>query len=104
MSPDATRDRGAVTALLLALLAGALFFTGLGAVGLFDADEPAYAQAAREMLARGDWVTPTFNEVPRFDKPVLFYWLIMLSYSLFGVGELAVRCWSAATSELEADR
>ncbi len=95
MSPDTTRVRGAVPALLLALLASALFFAGLGAVGLFDADEPAYAQAAREMLARGDWVTPTFNGAPRFDKPVLFYWLIMLSYSLFGVGELAVRCWSA---------
>ena len=43
--------------LTLALLASALFFVKLGTPGLFDADEPAYAGAAREMLERGDWVT-----------------------------------------------
>ncbi|MBI4536465.1 MAG: glycosyltransferase family 39 protein [candidate division NC10 bacterium] len=47
------------------------------------------------MLARGDWITPTFNGAPRFDKPVLFYWLIMGSYAGFGVSEFAVRLWSA---------
>jgi hypothetical protein len=80
---------------MILLLAGTLFFVRLGAVGLFDADEPAYAQAAKEMLARGDWVTPTFNGTPRFDKPILFYWLILLSYRVFGITEFAVRCWSA---------
>jgi 4-amino-4-deoxy-L-arabinose transferase-like glycosyltransferase len=81
--------------LLLVLLAGTLFFLRLGTPGLFDADEPAYAQAAREMLERGDWVTPHFNGRPRFDKPILFYWLIMVSYRLFGITEFAVRFWSA---------
>jgi len=80
---------------LLILLASALFFLGLGATGLFDADEPAYAGAAREMLERGDWVTPYFNGQPRFDKPILFYWLILLSYRVFGITEFAVRFWSA---------
>lgn len=84
----------------LALLTGGLYFAGLGGVGLFDADEPAYAQAAREMLERGDWITPTFNGTPRFDKPVLFYWLITLGYRLLGVTELAVRCWSALAGML----
>jgi 4-amino-4-deoxy-L-arabinose transferase-like glycosyltransferase len=77
------------------LLASALFFLGLGTPGLFDADEPAYAGAAREMLERGDWVTPYFNGQPRFDKPILFYWLILLSYRVFGITEFAVRFWSA---------
>jgi 4-amino-4-deoxy-L-arabinose transferase-like glycosyltransferase len=72
-----------------------LFFFRLGTPGLFDADEPAYAQAAREMLETGDWVTPHFNGRPRFDKPILFYWLIALSYRVFGVTEFAVRVWSA---------
>ena len=67
----------------------------LGTPGLFDADEPAYAQAAREMLARGDCVTPYFNGQPRFDKPILFYWLIIVSYEVFGITEFAVRFWSA---------
>jgi len=77
------------------LLSGTLFFFHLGTPGLFDADEPAYAQAAREMLESGDWITPHFNGRPRFDKPILFYWLISLSYRLFGVTEFAVRFWSA---------
>ena len=89
------RSQGLPVSVGLLALSVALFFIGLSATGLFDADEPAYAQAAREMLERGDWVTPTFNGAPRFDKPVLFYWLIMLGYSLFGIGEFAVRCWSA---------
>jgi 4-amino-4-deoxy-L-arabinose transferase-like glycosyltransferase len=76
-------------------LSGSLFFFRLGTPGLFDADEPAYAQAAREMLETGDWITPHFNGQPRFDKPILFYWLITLSYRLFGVTEFAVRFWSA---------
>ena len=36
--------------ILLVLFSARLFFFRLGATGLFDADEPAYAQAAREML------------------------------------------------------
>jgi 4-amino-4-deoxy-L-arabinose transferase-like glycosyltransferase len=87
--------RGAATLLVLLLLAGTLFFFRLGTPGLFDADEPAYAQAAREMLETRDWITPHFNGRPRFDKPILFYWLITLTYRVFGVTELAVRFWSA---------
>lgn len=81
--------------LALVLLSGALFFLRLGTPGFFDADEPAYAQAAREMLDGGDWITPHFNGQPRFDKPVLFYWLLTLGYHLFGATEFAARFWSA---------
>jgi hypothetical protein len=95
MIPLLTRHRNTCILFALAGLATLLYFVGLGAHGLFDADEPAYAQAAREMGERGDWVTPTFNGRPRFDKPALFYWLILASYALFGVTEFAVRCWSA---------
>jgi len=83
------------TLLALLILSGTLFFFRLGTPGLFDADEPAYAQAAREMLESGDWITPHFNGRPRFDKPILFYWLITLSYRIFGVTEFALRFWSA---------
>lgn len=48
------------------------------------------------MLLSGDWITPHFNFQPRFDKPVLFYWLIVLAYKWFGIGEYAARFWSAA--------
>ncbi len=88
-----TRDGGAVA--LLILLSLLLFFHRLGSLGLFDADEPAFAEAAREMLVSGDWITPQFNFQPRFDKPILFYWLIVLAYKAFGIGEFAARFWSA---------
>jgi 4-amino-4-deoxy-L-arabinose transferase-like glycosyltransferase len=87
--------RDLILVLGLLSLAAILFFFHLGATGLFDADEPAYAEAAREMLAQNDWVTPTFNGQLRPDKPILFYWLLLGSYRVFGVTSLAVRCWSA---------
>jgi 4-amino-4-deoxy-L-arabinose transferase-like glycosyltransferase len=94
--PKSAEHHGAtVVLLILLILSGTLSFFRLGTPGLFDADEPAYAQAAREMLETGDWITPHFNGLPRFDKPILFYWLITLSYRVFGVTEFAVRFWSA---------
>ena len=89
------RQKRTATLLALLVLSGILFFFRLGTPHLFDADEPAYAEAAREMVRTGDWITPRFDGQPRFDKPILFYWLIALSYTLLGVTEFAVRLWSA---------
>jgi 4-amino-4-deoxy-L-arabinose transferase-like glycosyltransferase len=66
--------------LLLMASCGFLLFYGLGAFGLLGADEPRYAQVAREMLDRGDWVTPTLNGKPWLEKPPLYYWQAMLAY------------------------
>src|SRR5208283_1143977 len=66
---------------LLIAFCGFLFFYGLGAFGLLGADEPRYAQIAREMLDRSDWVTPVLNGKPWLEKPPLYYWQAMLSYS-----------------------
>jgi 4-amino-4-deoxy-L-arabinose transferase-like glycosyltransferase len=73
-----------------------LFFFGLGAFGLVGADEPRYAQIAREMLARHDWIVPTFNGQPWLEKPVLLYWREMIAYSIFGVHDWAARIPAAA--------
>lgn len=73
----------------------ALFFLGLDAVPLTDIDEGAFAEASREMLARGDWVSPWLLDVPRFDKPALIHWLQMTSFSIFGVNVWAARLPSA---------
>lgn len=81
-------------ALLLAL-AGLLFFLNLGTMGLTDRDEGRNAEAGREMLETGDWVSPTFNYEPRYAKPAFVYWLMGLSYRLFGVNEFAARFPSA---------
>jgi 4-amino-4-deoxy-L-arabinose transferase-like glycosyltransferase len=80
---------------LLTVLAGLLFFLGLGSMGLTDRDEGRNAEAGREMLETGDWVSPTFNYEPRFAKPALVYWLMTLSYKVFGVDEFSARLPSA---------
>jgi 4-amino-4-deoxy-L-arabinose transferase-like glycosyltransferase len=89
-----TAERTAFLGLLLG--SAALFFAGSGSVPLFDVDEAVFAEATREMLETGDWITPQYNGADRFDKPVLFYWLMASAYAVFGVGEFAARFWSAA--------
>ena len=77
--------------LLLVAFCGFLFFYGLGAFGLLGADEPRYAQVAREMLDRSDWVTPTLQGKPWLEKPVLYYWQAMLSFRVAGITDQAAR-------------
>jgi 4-amino-4-deoxy-L-arabinose transferase-like glycosyltransferase len=72
-----------------------VFFTNLGTARLWDRDEPRNAGCAAEMVARGDWVVPMFNDELRHQKPVLLYWLVMSAYSVFGVNEFSARFWSA---------
>ena len=81
--------------MLLAGLAFLTFFVGLGRPAITDSDEAFYAQAGREMVESGDWVTPHYNRQPRFEKPVLFYWLVALAYLAAGIGEFAARVPSA---------
>src|SRR5437667_65649 len=70
--------------LWLLILPGVLLYPCLSFY-LFEPDEGRYAEIPREMLARGDWVVPHLQGEPYLDKPPLFYWLVMLSYSIFGV-------------------
>ena len=87
---------------LLAACCGFLFFYGLGSFGLVGADEPRYAQVAREMLARHDWVTPVLYGQPWMEKPILYYWRAMVAFSLFGVNDFAARLPSATLAALMA--
>jgi len=86
-----TNPRTRTDLLLLAAFCGFLFFYGLGAFGLVGADESRYAQVAREMLDRSDWVTPTLQGKPWLEKPVLYYWQAMLAFRAFGVTDQAAR-------------
>ncbi|MDD4933413.1 MAG: glycosyltransferase family 39 protein [Methylacidiphilaceae bacterium] len=87
------------------LVLGAFYVAESGSPVIFDDNEGLYAGAAREMRARGDWVIPTLDGMPRCQKPPLLYWLILLSTSLFGENEFGVRlpqalatlAWIAAT-------
>jgi 4-amino-4-deoxy-L-arabinose transferase-like glycosyltransferase len=86
--------------LLLAGFCAFLFFYGLGAFGLIGADEPRYAQVAREMLERHEWITPTLGGHPWLEKPPLYYWQAMLAYSVLGVSDVATRVPSAIDATL----
>jgi 4-amino-4-deoxy-L-arabinose transferase-like glycosyltransferase len=88
-------NRTRTNSLLLAGFCAFLFFYGLGQFGLIGADEPRYAQVAREMLERHDWVTPVLGGQPWLEKPPLYYWQAMLAYKIFGVSDWAARLPSA---------
>jgi 4-amino-4-deoxy-L-arabinose transferase-like glycosyltransferase len=87
------RERARRSTDLIALIAfcGFLFFAGLQVIGLLGADEPRYAQIAREMLARHDWVTPVLFGQPWLEKPPFLYWGEMLAYKATG----GVTGWAA---------
>src|SRR6476660_1723292 len=87
--------RGVVLVLALAV---PTFFLWLGRPAITDSDEAYYAEAAREMVESGNWVTPYFNYEPRFEKPILFYWLVAATYLTAGVSEGAARAWSALSA------
>jgi 4-amino-4-deoxy-L-arabinose transferase-like glycosyltransferase len=86
--------------LVLAVLCVFLFFFGLANFGLLGADEPRYAQIGREMLERNDWVTPRLHGEVWLEKPVLYYWLEILSYKLFGVSDWAARLPAAVLAAI----
>ena len=86
--------------LLLAGFCAFLFFYGLGGFGLIGADEPRYAQVAREMLDRHDWITPTLGGRPWLEKPPLYYWQAMFAYAIFGISDVAARSPSAVDATL----
>jgi 4-amino-4-deoxy-L-arabinose transferase-like glycosyltransferase len=75
-----------------------LFYFGLGAFGLVGADEPRYAQIAREMFQRHDWIVPTLNGQPWLEKPALLYWKIVNSFEIFGVHDWVARVPAATHS------
>ena len=77
--------------IFLVAFCGYFFLWRLASFGLIGADEPRYAQVAREMLARHDWVTPTLGGIPWLEKPPLYYWQAILAFRLFGVSDWAAR-------------
>jgi 4-amino-4-deoxy-L-arabinose transferase-like glycosyltransferase len=75
-----------LAAVFLAVYFGAMFSPAL----LDDADS-THAEAAREMYVSGDYVTLHINGVRYLEKAPLPYWLVAISYHIFGVNEFATR-------------
>ncbi|TCD47636.1 glycosyltransferase family 39 protein [Chlorobium sp. N1] len=95
MHPDRSSRESVILGALLAIILAVTCFAVLGRAPLFDVDEGAFSEATREMLRSGNYLSTTLNGAPRFDKPILIYWLQLLSLKTFGPGEFAFRLPSA---------
>ena len=76
---------------ILIALAGLLHVATIGSGDLYSQTEGQYAGGAREMVETHHWLLPTNNGAPRLQKPPLLYWLIIISFKLFGVNAAAAR-------------
>jgi len=84
---------------LLSLLAILLYFPALGWRDVWAPVEPRYAEIARVMLAKGEWIVPTVNGELYTDKPILYFWLVLVGSQLAGaVNEWTVRLPSALSA------
>ena len=88
----------------IVLFVGCLLFhlAGTWSLPLIDRDEPRFAEAAREMRERDDFIVPYFNDQFRFDKPPLTYWFQVASYRVFGENDFAARFPTAVAAALVA--
>ena len=86
------------------LVFGCVVFHILGtwSLPLIDRDEPRFAEASREMIQRGNYVVPYFNNQLRLDKPPLAYWAQVASYHIFGENDFAARFPSAIAAAFTA--
>lgn len=95
----------------LLALAALVFFPGLGAFGLWDPWEVHYGEVGRQMLERGDWISPWWgshwrapDKTPEgelfFSKPVLLLWMMGIGTQIFGFSDLAIRAGTAVIALL----
>lgn len=76
------------------LIFGAAFFLFIlfgQALPVTDPVESNYVLTAQEMVLSNDWLSPTIYHHFWFDKPVFFYWLLGISFKVFGTSEIAAR-------------
>jgi 4-amino-4-deoxy-L-arabinose transferase-like glycosyltransferase len=85
---------------LVVILVAATIYLGciISPPSLQDDVDAVQAQISRNMLASGDWVTPRLDGVIYLEKPPLIYWLMAISYEIFGVHDWAARIPIALSS------
>jgi 4-amino-4-deoxy-L-arabinose transferase-like glycosyltransferase len=76
---------------ILIALAALLHVATIGSGDLYSQTEGQYAGAAREMVEAHQWLLPTNDGAPRLQKPPLLYWLVIISFKLFGINAAAAR-------------
>ena len=80
---------------ILIFLCLALFFFGNWWLPITDPTENCYALTAKEMLEAGDYFSTRIYGDYWFDKPIFFYWEILLGYKIFGISEAGARFFPA---------
>jgi 4-amino-4-deoxy-L-arabinose transferase-like glycosyltransferase len=104
--PVNTRGRKYVYLAVL-LIAGIVYLSGiLSPPALMDDVDALQAQIARNMVTSGDWVTARLDGVAFLEKAPLIYWMMAVSYEVFGAHDWAARfpialssiglCWLTA--------
>ena len=68
-----------------------LYVPGLFRPGLLDDADSVHAEASREMLLNQNWVTLYVDGVRYLAKAPLMYWMVGVSYKLFGISEWQTR-------------
>ncbi len=90
------RFNNTLICVLLFIASFFVFVQGLNVHGPeYRDDEIFYFKSTQDMLATGNVMSPKYFGEDRFQKPILFYWLILISYKIFGVNWFAARCVSA---------
>ena len=82
------------------IIAFLFFLWGSWLLPITDPVESNYALTAREMVESGDWMSPQIYGVYWYDKPIMVYWLLSLSYSVLGFTDLAARLPAVLTGAL----
>lgn len=77
--------------LFVIIIGAVLFIPYLGSIHLFDWDEINFAEASREMITTGDYLTVRIGYEPFHEKPPLFLWSQVISMKIFGINEFAAR-------------
>lgn len=84
---------------LLILVVGLLtYLPGLGSYGLLDPTDSFFLESGRESLETGQYLLPLNNYEPWLDKPILFFWMVELSFKLFGLSPFAGRLPAALSA------
>ena len=87
-----TNAAGRAYSLIVLAVAAAIFFGCIiSPPSLMDDVDAVQAQIARNMLDSGDWVTARLNGVQYLEKSPLIYWMIAVSYEIFGVHDWSAR-------------
>lgn len=76
---------------LFLLFYGCVLLIPIWNLSLIETTEARYGEIAREMLASGNFLEPTFNGIYHFHKPPLPYWCMAAGMAIFGVNDFGVR-------------